>query len=206
MHSESLRTDLLALTDTVSRHLDAAFRSLNGKDRDLAADVVTIRYAINRDLDRFVERCQHQLHDDNDARFALAAIKIAGELRDVSYQTGRIARMVMTRSRDNRELWFAPLLCEVQDHLHEAVRSFVAGDLAMSARRARTSWGPAYTQFLQDLTTRMTQEPREISRLLRMARVLRALEHVAVHIQNIGKYATRLYANPPPAVRETEPQ
>lgn len=206
MHSDSLRTDLLALTDTVGRHLDAAFRSLNGKDRDLATDVVTIRYAINRDLDQFVERCQQALRDDNDARFALTAIKIAGELRDISYQAGRIARMVMVRSRDNREAWFTPLLCEVQDHLNEAVGSFVAGDLVMSARRARTSWGPAYTQFLQDLTTRMTQEPRDISRLLRMARVLRALEHVAVHIQNIGKYATRLYANPPPAVREAEPQ
>ncbi len=197
-----IREQLLMMSGLTERNLAMAMRALVERD-DKLADTVE---AADSDVDRLEVVIDEMVitylatHGAmaTDCRFLLTASKIGSNLERIADQATTIAR----RSRDlNGEPLLKPLIDiplmaqTAQEMLRDSITAFVDGkpDLAIEIIARDQTVDSINRQVARELTSFMIEDPRTITRCLRLMTVAKAIERVADHATNIAEEVFYLY-------------
>ena len=126
-----------------------------------------------------------------DLRYVLAVIKITSDLERIGDEAEKVARMAvnlagMDRPRDNYAEVGA-LGNDVRDMVRDAVSAFERYDvkLARDVLKRDTAVDKQYESINGKCMAAMTQDPRDIRRMLYLLWLTRALERIGDHAKNV---------------------
>jgi phosphate transport system protein len=194
---KELRTGLLDMGDLASLQARCAVEALVGLDREKAQEVIQSDRMVNsmeRDLDAIcAEILVRQNPVASDLRFVIAVSKLVIDLERIGDETVKIARRALDLSgegrspRGNAEIQrIGDAVCNMID---EAMRAFARMDSAMAQQviLADSFVDYEYTDAMRELVVYMAEDPRRMSRTMKVISSLRALERIGDHARNIAR-------------------
>ena len=199
---EELKTHLMAMGGLVEKQVqDAVFALLEGDTR-LAEKV--------RDTDRQVNDLQLQIDDEctrvlarrqpaaSDLRLVLAVIRATSDLERIGDEANKIARNALLLSENSSTIRGLVEVRHISEHvrkmLRDALTAFARFDtvLAMQVVREDELVDDEYSSAMRSLMTFMMEDSRSITSVLSIMWVLRALERVGDHADNLAEYVVYL--------------
>ena len=199
---EALKTHLMAMGGLVEKQLKDAVTALVEGDSKLAAYV--------RDNDAEVNALQLKLDDEctrvlarrqpaaSDLRLVLAVIRATSDLERIGDEASKIARNAITLSESHQAVRGLIEVRHISDHvrrmLHDALTAFARFDtqLAVSVVREDELVDSEYSSAMRSLVTFMVEDPRSLSSMLNVMWILRALERVGDHADNLAEHVVYL--------------
>ena len=193
---QDLKEQILSLGGTVEEMIESAMRSLLGRDPDRARRVIESDPKVDAAELEIDHLCLNLLAlrqpAASDLRFIATALKIVTDLERI----GDLAVNIAERSIElNEEPPLKPYIdiprmaMAVSGMLHQALDAFVNRDPA----QARTVLGEddavdkLNVQLFRELLTYMIEEPKNVSRALRITFVAKYLERIGDHATNIAQ-------------------
>jgi phosphate transport system protein len=191
-----LRDQVLLMGEEVSQMISLAMRALVERDSELARQVI--------DSDERVDRLELQ-NDDlclrilarrqpvaSDLRFIVSAFKLVNDLERIGDLATNICDRVLELNEEPPLRPYVDLVQMadlVQEMLGDALDAFVGGDVARAQKVLdRDDVVDAYfAQTFRELLTYMMENPRNISRALRLQAVGKHLERIADHVTNLAE-------------------
>lgn len=197
-----LRTGLLDMGDLASLQARHAIESLVGLDREKAQQIIHADHMINsmeKDLDAACADILLRQHPvAGDLRFVICVSKIVTDLERVGDESVKIARRAIELSNEGR----APRgTTEVQrigdavcNMIDEAMRAFAQQDVgkAQEVILADSLVDYEYTDAMRELVVFMANDPRCMSRVMKIMSSLRALERISDHARMIARKVEHL--------------
>jgi len=193
---KAIRTRLLEMGGKVEFMLADAMRSLVERDSELAEITIAFDHTINAlelEIDgRCLEVLALRQPAARDLRFITLALKIVTDIERIGDQCANIAKRA-------RELNGEPPLKPYIDlprmsswagtMVTEALDAFVRGDVALAEKVCHddTFVDELNEQIQRELLTFMTEDPRTISRAMKITYVSKCLERIADHATNIAE-------------------
>ncbi|SHM23075.1 phosphate signaling complex protein PhoU [Vreelandella subglaciescola] len=199
---EALKTHLMTMGGLVEKQLKEAIIALAEGDSKLAAYV--------RDNDEAVNALQLQLDNEctrilarrqpaaSDLRLVLAVIRATSDLERIGDEASKIARNAITLSESNEAVRGLIEVRHISDHvrhmLRDALTAFARFDtqLAVSVVREDELVDNEYSSAMRSLVTFMVEDPRSLSSVLNVMWILRALERVGDHADNLAEHVVYL--------------
>jgi len=199
---EELKTHLMAMGGLVEKQVQDAVYALLEGDSHLAEKV--------RDNDRQVNDLQIQIDDEctrvlarrqpaaSDLRLVLAVIRATSDLERIGDEASKIARNAMLLSESSGSIRGLVEVRHISEHvrkmLRDALTAFARFDteLAMQVVREDELVDDEYGSAMRSLMTFMMEDSRSISSVLSIMWVLRALERVGDHANNLAEYVVYL--------------
>lgn len=199
---EELKTHLMAMGGLVEKQVHDAVTALLNSDSKLATRV--------RDNDRQVNDLQLQIDDEctrvlarrqpaaSDLRLVLAVIRASSDLERIGDEASKIARNAITLSESNNVIRGLVEVRHISEHvrkmLRDALTSFARFDieLAIEVVREDELVDDEYSSAMRSLVTFMAEDARSISSVLSVMWVLRALERVGDHADNLAEHVVYL--------------
>lgn len=195
---EDIRNKVLTMGGLVEEQIELAARSFMNCDLELAEKVIQQDELINNlemDIDH---ECTETLAKRQpaafDLRMIIATIKTITDLERIGDEAARIAKMTI---RLEQTEYYHDKYHEIQ-HLLEMVKVMVNGCLDAYARMniedvvSITSQDQKvdreYASIVRQLITRMMEDPRNITRMLDVLWIARALERIGDHSCNICEH------------------
>jgi phosphate transport system protein len=191
-----LRDQVLLMGEEVSQMISLAMRALVERDSELARQVIA--------SDERVDRLELQ-NDDlclrilarrqpvaSDLRFIVSAFKLVNDLERIGDLATNICDRVLELNEEPPLRPYVDLVQMadlVQEMLGDALDAFVGGDVAGAQKVLdRDDVVDAYfAQTFRELLTYMMENPRNISRALRLQAVGKHLERIADHVTNLAE-------------------
>ena len=210
---EELKTHLMAMGGLVEKQVQDAVHALLEGDSRLAEKV--------RDNDRQVNDLQLQIDDEctrvlarrqpaaSDLRLVLAVIRATSDLERIGDEASKIARNALLLSENSGGIRGLVEVRHISEHvrkmLRDALTAFARFDteLAMQVVREDESVDDEYGSAMRSLMTFMMEDSRSISSVLSIMWVLRALERVGDHANNLAEYVVYLVKGPD--IRHSDP-
>jgi len=199
---KELRAGLLDMGDLAGLQARSAIESLITLDREKAQQVIQVDRMINameRNLDA---ACAAILVKQNpvasDLRFVIAVSKLVTDLERIGDEAVKIARRAIElcnegRSpRGNTEIQrIGDAVCNMID---EAMRAFAQMNSAKAREviLADSFVDYEYTDAMRELVVFMADDPRRMSRIMKVMSSLRALERIGDHARNIARRVEHL--------------
>lgn len=199
---EELKTHLMAMGGLVEKQVqDAVFALLEGDTR-LAEQV--------RDNDRQVNDLQLQIDDEctrvlarrqpaaSDLRLVLAVIRATSDLERIGDEASKIARNAMLLGENGCAVRGLVEVRHISEHVRKMLRDALTAfarfdtDLAMQVVREDELVDDEYSSAMRSLMTFMMEDSRSITSVLSIMWVLRALERVGDHADNLAEYVVYL--------------
>ncbi|MEA2119087.1 phosphate signaling complex protein PhoU [Halovibrio sp. HP20-50] len=199
---EELKTHLMAMGGLVEKQVqDAVFALLEGDTR-LAEQV--------RDNDRQVNDLQLQIDDEctrvlarrqpaaSDLRLVLAVIRATSDLERIGDEASKIARNAMLLGENGSAVRGLVEVRHISEHVRKMLRDALTAfarfdtDLAMQVVREDELVDDEYSSAMRSLMTFMMEDSRSITSVLSVMWVLRALERVGDHADNLAEYVVYL--------------
>ena len=193
---DGLKQTLLAMGALVEDQIRQTMRALVERDDALAASVIERDREVNAYDVEVDEKCVEllALHQPaaGDLRFLTTAMKIVTDLERIGDQAVNIAQRA-------RELSLEPQLKpyidlprmadRAQRMVKESLDAFVAGDTALARQvcAADAEVDALKEQIFRELLTYMMEDPRTVSRAIRVILISRFMERVADHATNIAE-------------------
>jgi phosphate transport system protein len=199
---EELKTHLMAMGGLVEKQVHDAVISLLEGDTKLAIKV--------RDSDREVNDLQLQIDDEctrvlarrqpaaSDLRLVVAVIRASSDLERIGDEASKIARNAITLSESGAAVRGLVEVRHISEHvrkmLRDALTSFARFDtnLALEVVREDELVDDEYSSAMRSLITFMAEDARSISPVLSVMWVLRALERVGDHADNLAEHVVYL--------------
>ncbi|WP_447530394.1 phosphate signaling complex protein PhoU [Vreelandella sp. TE19] len=199
---EELKTRLMAMGGLVEKQVQNAVHALMENDSHLAEEV--------RDNDRQVNDMQLKIDEEctrvlarrqpaaSDLRLVLAVIRATSDLERIGDEASKIARNALTLSDNSSGIRGLVEVRHISEHvrkmLRDALTAFARFDteLAMQVVREDESVDDEYGSAMRSLMTFMMEDSRSISSVLSIMWVLRALERVGDHANNLAEYVVYL--------------
>ncbi|NYS61107.1 phosphate signaling complex protein PhoU [Vreelandella salicampi] len=199
---EELKTHLMAMGGLVEKQVNDAVISLLEGDTKLAIKV--------RDSDREVNDLQLQIDDEctrvlarrqpaaSDLRLVVAVIRASSDLERIGDEASKIARNAITLSESGAAVRGLVEVRHISEHvrkmLRDALTSFARFDtnLAIEVVREDELVDDEYSSAMRSLVTFMAEDARSISPVLSVMWVLRALERVGDHADNLAEHVVYL--------------
>src|SRR5262245_39320707 len=193
---QELKQEILFLGATVEEMIANAMKSLVQRDSDLARRVI--------DNDRTVDSSEMQIDHlclnilalrqpaGSDLRFVATALKMVTDLERIGDLTVNIAERTIELNQEAplKPYIDVPRMAQAaSDMLHRALDAFVNRN-AESAREvlaADDEVDKLHVQLFRELLTYMIEEPRNVSRGLRILFIAKYLERIADHATNIAQ-------------------
>ena len=129
----------------------------------------------------------------NDLRYVLAVIKITSDLERIGDEAEKVARMAvhladMPRPRDNYQE-IGSLGSDAKDMVRDAITAFETYNVRLARDVLRRDEGvdQQYDSINTYCMTAMTQDPRDIRRMLYILWLARALERIGDHAKNVSE-------------------
>ena len=192
---ESIRSDLLRMGGLVEQQVSDAVESFLQHDSKLAQKV--------RDVEKEVDSLEKQIDEECarvlalrqpaaiDLRTIIAVSKCVADLERMGDKAAKIAK-ITNQLADEGHLSIG--LVEVRHigervckMLHEALDAFARFDLVKAAAVAESDVDvdAEYHSAMRSLVTFMMEDPRSITRVLKLMSVFRALERIGDHCGNL---------------------
>lgn len=199
---EELKTHLLAMGGLVEKQVQDAVAALLEGDSRLAERV--------RDNDQAVNEMQLKIDDEctrvlarrqpaaSDLRLVLAVIRATSDLERVGDEASKIARnaLSLTESGSGTKgfVEVRHISEQVRKMLRDALTAFARFDidLALEVVHQDEAVDSEYTSAMRSLMTFMMEDARSISPVLNVMWILRALERIGDHADNLAEYVIYL--------------
>lgn len=198
---EQLKAKLLRMGGLAEAQIQGALEALTGRDSALAAQIIEGDHRVNALDVEIDEECIRllALHQPaaRDLRLITTAMKIASELERIS----DLAESISTRTLElNEEPQLKPYIDLPRMGrwavvmVKESLDSFVRGDvhLAQKVLKDDDFVDDLMGQLFRELLSYMIEEPRTITRSLRLLFVAKSIERVADHATNIAELVVYL--------------
>ena len=192
---EDIRAKVLTMGGLVEQHLAKALGALQQGKSELADEVSTNDFKVNTLEVGIDEGCTQVLARRqpaaSDLRLVLAVIKIIRDLERVGDEAAKISRMVLrlleTESPKSYYINVLAMANHVRRILRDTLDAFARSDADAALRIAREdpSVDREYDAIMRQLVTYMMEDPRSISTVLNVVWVVRALERIGDHVNNI---------------------
>ncbi|MGM0520972.1 MAG: phosphate signaling complex protein PhoU, partial [Pseudomonadota bacterium] len=197
-----LKTHLMAMGGLVEKQVHDAVISLLEGDTKLAIKV--------RDSDREVNDLQLQIDDEctrvlarrqpaaSDLRLVVAVIRASSDLERIGDEASKIARNAITLSESGAAVRGLVEVRHISEHVRKMLRDALTSfarfdtDLAIEVVREDELVDDEYSSAMRSLVTFMAEDARSISSVLSVMWVLRALERVGDHADNLAEHVVYL--------------
>ncbi|MCH4563224.1 MULTISPECIES: phosphate signaling complex protein PhoU [Halomonas] len=199
---EELKTHLMAMGGLVEKQVQDAVTALLDGDTRLAERVVDNDNQVNEMQIRLDEECTRVLARRqpaaSDLRLVLAVIRAASDLERIGDEASKIARNAIGLvEADNGSRGFVEVRL-ISEHVRKMVRdaltSFARFDteLALQVVHEDEQVDSEYQSAMRSLMTFMMEDARVISPVLSVMWILRALERIGDHANNLAEYVVYL--------------
>jgi phosphate transport system protein len=193
---QELKQEILYLGATVEEMIANALKSLVQRDSDLARRVIKTDRTVDAAEMAVDHLCLNILAlrqpAGSDLRFVATALKMVTDLERI----GDLAVNLAERALElNQEPPLKPYIDiprmgqAVTTMLHQALDAFVNGnvDLAREVLAADDAVDALHVQLFRELLTYMIEEPKNVSRAMRIAFIAKYLERIGDHATNIAQ-------------------
>ncbi|WP_458525110.1 phosphate signaling complex protein PhoU [Onishia taeanensis] len=199
---EDLKNHMMAMGGLVEKQVQDAVTALLEGDSTLAEQVTEQDQTVNDMQIKIDEECTRVLARRqpaaSDLRLVLAVTRAVSDLERIGDEATKIARNAVSLSESgNGNKGFV----EVR-HISERARRMVRDsltsfarfdvDLALKVVHEDEAVDSEYTTAMRSLMTFMMEDPRSISSVLSVMWVLRALERIGDHANNLAEYVIYL--------------
>lgn len=199
---EELKTHLMAMGGMVEKQVQDAVFALLESDSRLAEKV--------RDNDRQVNDLQIQIDDEctrvlarrqpaaSDLRLVLAVIRATSDLERIGDEASKIARNALSLSENSNTVRGLVEVRHISEHVRKMLRDSLTAfarfdtELAMQVIREDEFVDGEYGSAMRSLMTFMMEDSRSITSVLSVMWVLRALERVGDHANNLAEHVVYL--------------
>lgn len=199
---EELKTHLMTMGGLVENQVLEAVRALLEGDSRLAEKV--------RDRDRQVNDMQLKIDDEctrvlarrqpaaSDLRLVLAVIRATADLERIGDEASKIARNALSLIESGTTVRGLVEVRHISEHvrkmLRDALTAFARFDteLALQVVREDEAVDDEYGSAMRSLMTFMMEDSRAIGPVLSVMWILRALERVGDHADNLAEYVIYL--------------
>lgn len=199
---EELKTHLMTMGGLVENQVLEAVRALLEGDSRLAEKV--------RDRDRQVNDMQLKIDDEctrvlarrqpaaSDLRLVLAVIRATADLERIGDEASKIARNALSLIESGTTVRGLVEVRHISEHvrkmLRDALTAFARFDteLALQVVREDEAVDDEYGSAMRSLVTFMMEDNRAIGPVLSVMWILRALERVGDHADNLAEYVIYL--------------
>ncbi|MFD2198829.1 phosphate signaling complex protein PhoU, partial [Halomonas beimenensis] len=195
---EELKTHLMAMGGLVEKQVQDAVRALLDGDSSLAERVVENDRAVNDMQIKIDDECTRVLARRqpaaSDLRLVLAVIRAASDLERIGDEASKIARnaLELVENHDGtRGFVEVRIISEhVRKMVRDALTSFARFDteLALKVVQEDEQVDNEYQSAMRSLMTFMMEDARAISPVLGIMWILRALERIGDHANNLAEY------------------
>ncbi|MDR5860148.1 phosphate signaling complex protein PhoU [Halomonas eurihalina] len=211
---EELKTHLMAMGGLVEKQVQDAVSALLDADSSLAERVVDNDRAVNDMQIKIDDECTRVLARRqpaaSDLRLVLAVIRAASDLERIGDEASKIARNaieLIENNVGNRGFVEVRIISEhVRRMMRDALTSFARFDteLALQVVQEDEQVDSEYQTAMRSLMTFMMEDARSISSVLSIMWILRALERVGDHANNLAEYVVYLVKGLD--IRHTDPE
>ena len=193
---EALKQTLLAMGGLVEDQIRRAMRALLERDDVIAQDVIDRDRQVNTYDVEVDEQCVNllALHQPaaGDLRFIPTAMKIVTDLERIGDQAVNIAQRALELNREPQLKPYIDLprmADKAQRMVKESLDAFVARDTALARQVCGedAEVDALKEQIFRELLTFMMEDPRTVSRAIRVILISRFMERVADHATNIAE-------------------
>jgi len=192
---EDIRSKVLTMGGLVEQHLAKAIDALSMGKAQIADEVAgsdfkvnALELSIDEECTEIIARRQPAA---SDLRLVLAVIKTIRDLERIGDEAAKISRMtsrlIETESPKSYYINVVAMGIHVKRVLHDTLDSFARMDAAAALKLAREDEAVDRENdaIMRQLITYMMEDPRSISAVLDVVWVVRALERIGDHINNI---------------------
>lgn len=195
---ETLKSNLMTMGGIVERQIRDAMEALHTGNSELALRVQEVDHQTNQweiDIDELCTRViARRQPAASDLRMIISITKATNDLERIGDEAVRIAKHADMLYRDGdfpvgaAETRYIGVL--VSEMLNNALTAFARydTDLAYKVAKSDRNVDDEYTSGVRSLVTYMMEDPRSISRVLNILWVLRSLERIGDHAQNISEH------------------
>ncbi|WP_280547265.1 MULTISPECIES: phosphate signaling complex protein PhoU [unclassified Halomonas] len=211
---EELKTHLMAMGGLVEKQVQDAVAALLESDSELGQRVVANDRAVNDMQIKIDEECTQVLArrqpTASDLRLVLAVIRAASDLERIGDEASKIARNaidLIDADNGNRGFVEVRMISEhVRRMVRDALTSFARLDteLALKLVHEDEEVDNEYKSAMRSLMTFMMEDARSISSVLSVMWILRALERIGDHANNLAEYVVYLVKGLD--IRHTDPE
>ncbi len=193
---EALKQTLLAMGGLVEDQIRRAMRALLERDDVIAQEVIDRDRQVNTYDIEVDEQCVNllALHQPaaGDLRFITTAMKIVTDLERIGDQAVNIAQRALELNREPQLKPYIDLprmADRAQRMVKESLDAFVARDTALARQVCAedAEVDALKEQIFRELLTFMMEDPRTVSRAIRVILISRFMERVADHATNIAE-------------------
>ena len=197
----ALREKLLAMGGKVESAIADCVRAVVERDSSIAQKVKDADREVNRLEVQIDEACRRVLAlrqpAASDLRFITTALKIVTDLERIGDQAVNIAQRVLELNREPQLKPYIdlPRMAErAQRMVKESLDALVARDTALARQVCGedAEVDALKEQIFRELLTFMMEDPRTISRAIRVILISRFMERVADHATNIAEMVVYL--------------
>ncbi|MBB3329852.1 phosphate transport system protein [Halomonas campaniensis] len=199
---EELKTHLMAMGGLVEKQVQDAVSALLESDSALGQRVVDNDRAVNDMQIKIDEECTQVLArrqpTASDLRLVLAVIRAASDLERIGDEASKIARNAIDLidvGNGSRGFVEVRMISEhVRRMVRDALTSFARFDteLALQLVHEDEEVDNEYRSAMRSLMTFMMEDARSISPILSLMWILRALERIGDHANNLAEYVVYL--------------
>lgn len=195
---EAIKSQTMAMGGLVEQQVDEALTALIDADSDMAELVLgrekqvnAMELAVDEECARILAKRQPAA---SDLRMVLVITKTARDLERIGDEAKKIARMALACAEKGQ----SPRGCIEVRHIGETVKQMVHKALdaltrfdmhsALEVVQKDRIVDQDYRTAIRELMTYMMEDPRSMTRVMNIMWVLRSLERVGDHAQNIAEY------------------
>ncbi|MDN3552548.1 phosphate signaling complex protein PhoU [Halomonas almeriensis] len=199
---EELKTHLMAMGGLVEKQVQDAVTALLEADSSLAERVINNDSAVNDMQIKIDDECTRVLARRqpaaSDLRLVLAVTRAASDLERVGDEASKIARnaieLIESDSGSRGFVEVRVISEHVRRMMRDALTSFARLDteLALQVVEEDQKVDSEYQSAMRSLMTFMMEDARSISPVLGIMWILRALERVGDHTNNLAEYVVYL--------------
>jgi phosphate transport system protein len=199
---QELKSHLLMMGGLVERQVQDAITAMVEGDSALATHVRNIEKRVNELEVAIDEECTTILAlrqpAATDLRMVMAISKAITDLERVGDEASKIAKLTLKLSEEGQAprgyVELRHLGNHVKEMLHKALDAFARFDVeqALSVAQEDREVDLEYDAAMRQLVTYMMEDPRSISRVLKLVWSLRALERVGDHARNLAEHVIYL--------------
>jgi len=199
---EAIKTQLMAMGGLVEKQLQEALAALLDGDSQLAIRVRDNDTSVNDMQLKIDEECVRILARRqpaaSDLRLVIAVIRATNDLERMGDEANKIARNALDLIEAGRIPQGSIEIRHISEHvshmLRDALTAFARFDteLALKVVQEDAAVDSEYTTAMRSLATFMMEDSRSIGGVLSVMTVLRALERIGDHADNLAEHVIYL--------------
>jgi phosphate transport system protein len=197
-----LKNHLMMMGGLVERQIQDALAAMVDGDTAMAAHVRNVEKRVNELEVGIDQECTSILAlrqpAATDLRMVMAISKAITDLERVGDEASKIAKLALKLSEEGQAprgyVELKHLGNHVKEMLHRALDAFARFDVeqALAVAQEDRKVDQEYEAAMRQLVTYMMEDPRSISRVLKLVWSLRALERVGDHARNLAEHVIYL--------------